>query len=199
MTISKNEALAILNISSVNEAEEAYEELLFKWKQKYLSTVPTLGLINSHIKKIERLNEAASHFIPIRSVDGQMKLDSIDFQLSLVDYFRMYQTLLMKLKLEIASSADGYILIQYLKELIYLENNMLDKLVYYSPDTKDSDLIEVKISAPNDYYLAQKELIEKEISETEIINYLSRELKWGTFPYNSSLLNEVLKAIKIKQ
>ena len=198
MNMSKNEALSILKASETEDIEEAYEQLLFDWKQKYLSTIPPVQLIRSHIKKIERLNEAAEHFLSFPNTED-MLTNEIDIDQNLESYLTEYQPILMQLKLQISSVAEGFQLIKLLNQLIQLEHNMVAKLIQYSPEINEADLVDVKLSSPNDFHQVKKELLEKEISETEIKNYLRTELRFGHFPHQSFLLNAVLKAVKQDQ
>ncbi|MFK8037631.1 MAG: hypothetical protein AB8B74_05025 [Crocinitomicaceae bacterium] len=195
MNFSKTEALSILGIIDSEEAADAYEELLFEWKQKYLSNIPPIPVINAHLKKIERLNQAASLFLKF----DEFALDTINVipkSLNLVKYLEAYQPLIMQMKLNISKCSNGMQLSCLLKGVVEIEQNMLNRLVLYSLNVSDHLLDQVKISNPTEYYNVEKELKKKEISETEIKNYLRAELKFGTFPFDSFLLNEVLKALK---
>lgn len=195
MKISKAEALSILKVPHVAEVPDAYEELLFEWKKKYLLVIPPIAIIRAHLKKIERLNSAASLFIEINEPEP-IVIDEISLALNLIDYLKAYQPIIMQLKLKISTSDNGKGLIFLLKQVIKIEEQILFKLSNYSIVNSDETLKDVKISKASEFYQVEKELMEKEISETEIKNYLRTELKFGTFPFDSFLLNEVLKAVK---
>ena len=64
MQLSTQEAYAILNITELDEATDAYEMRIFEYKQKYLQVIPPIRLIQSQIKKIDRLNAAIQHLEP---------------------------------------------------------------------------------------------------------------------------------------
>lgn len=197
MSISKTEAAAILNCQTAEEAEEAYEQKLFEWKQKYLMHIPPIKLILAHIQKIERLNAAGSHFINIESLPIN-DYERIDLNSSLAVYLERYQAQILSLKLAISTTENGKVLVRLLMKLVEIQKHLLNKLVIYSPANAVHHLSNVKISDSSDFYAVQKELKEKDIPETEIMNYLSSELKFGSYPFNSFLLNEVLKSLKQK-
>ncbi|MFK8044177.1 MAG: hypothetical protein AB8B72_01680 [Crocinitomicaceae bacterium] len=195
MNLSKIEALGILNITNAEDAEDAYNELLFSWKQKYMSVIPPNKVIYAHLKKIERLHSAGKLFLIFDSHNSLI----IDWRFSrepLTVFMRSYQSALMKIKLLISNSRDGDELIVSIKFLVKLQKLAVSTLAKYCPELSADQLKDVKISAPSDFHSANKEIIEKDISETEIMNYLRAELKFGNYPFNSVLLNEVLKAKK---
>jgi len=195
MNLSKIEAFGVLNIEKSDDAEDAYDELLFTWKQKYMSAIPPNKVILAHIKKIERLHDAAKVFLNF-DIFKPFIVDWHFHQAPLRIFFQSYQSELMQVKLLISSSKNGIELAAYLNSLIKLQTLAASKLSKYCPDISLSDLKTVKISTPSDFHSAYKEIIEKDISETEIMNYLRTELKFGNYPFNSALLNEVLKAKK---
>ncbi|MDX1350187.1 MAG: hypothetical protein R3279_08070 [Putridiphycobacter sp.] len=195
MEISKTEALNILQVSDVNEVEEAYEQLLFTWKQKYLGNMPPMLLVKAHIKKIERLTKAAAHFIPFENKVNQ-PVSSLNQQLQLIDYLQQYHQQIMQLKLQVSNTDNGYTLIELLNQYIAIQEALFSKLSCYAPEQANQHIDNIKISQPSDFYLAEKELIEKEIPETEILNYLRSQLAIKDAGVESPLLLEVLKAKK---
>lgn len=195
MDISKTEALAILNIQNEIEAEDAFESILFEWKKKYLSVIPALPLIDAHIKKITRLDLAARQFL-VMDTFNNFNFSKIDETSTLIEYLKAYHPLIMSIKLQISTCESSSCLIAILKELKIVQFNLLKKLFSYSPKIDNTKLDLIKISSPSDFYQVQKELLEKEIYETEIMNYLRAELKNSQHPYSSFLLTEVLKAVK---
>ena len=195
MNISKTEALAILKIQSTDEAVDAYEELLFGWKQKYLSVIPPVKIIEAHLKKINRLNIAAEHFFELDEPLNYAE-EVLDLSTDLINYLKAYQSVVMKLKYNISACQSGIVLMQLLNILIKVQSQLVNKLAHYCPEIQDSDLELIKISSQSDFYQIQKELLTKEIYETEIINYLRTELELGDPLQRSALLIEVLKAKK---
>ena len=197
MKFSKKEAFFILKATTEEEALDGYENQIFEFKQKYLRVVPPVKLIKSQIQKIERLNLAANWFIDFKTEAKILIQDKIDQSLSLQNVFKVYQKILMNLKFEISRAHDGYVLILLLEQLILLETELYIKLTGYIESQNNIDWNTVKISTPIDVFRAEKELKLKDISESEIMDYLRTIIENEVYPFVSDLANLVLKANKI--
>ncbi len=195
MNFSEKEALSILNSSDLDEVIDQYELMIFEWKKKYLMVIPPVKLIYSQIKKIERLNQAITVFKDYQYTTITSK-NSTDTVKELVLFFEEYHEILAATKYAISSAENGFELIDHLQQLIQLEESLFRKLDTYATGLDFKNWDSVKISEQIDVFEAEKELKEKEIPESEIKNYLRAGIKAGQYPFESTLVNLILKAHK---
>ena len=198
MIFSKTEALNILKANSEETVSDQYEQLIFDWKQKYLREIPPVAIIKAHQNKITRLNEAMLTFGFAFKQQAHAGIVLADTATS-IDLLKNYQSTLMPIKLGIANATNGVILIQFLNDLVKLEEHLLYNLSVYGKDLAFSDWSLVKLSQSISVFDIQKEILDKGLHESEIMDYLRNEIKNNTFPFQSSLLNLVLKGIKYFQ
>ncbi|MFD1552332.1 hypothetical protein DNU06_11130 [Putridiphycobacter roseus] len=198
MIFSKTEALDILKASDEAAISEQYEQLLFDWKQKYLRDIPPIAVMKAQQTKITRLNEAMETFGVHFDLRPFTRV-SLDQTLSASDYLKAYQQVLMPVKLNIANVSNGVELIHLLDHLISMEEGLLKRFSIYGNDLNYLDWSRVKISQGNMLFEIQQELIEKGLLESELLNYLRNEIKNNAFPFQSNLLNLVLKGTKYFQ
>ena len=163
---------------------ELTKEQEFEIKQKFLRTIPHPKLI---LKQILRLNK---DFVADKKSDQNFQDLSV--------YLEGYENYLLKLKLEISNAPDQKVLSTSLEKLYELQQRLISKLSTYFPDTLEQKLDAVKMSEPFDTYEIVKLLKAESMNESEIKNYLCKELENTESDNLSVLTKSVLRAKKIK-
>ena len=118
--MEKSEALLILGISHEEEAESAYEEKVFEWKNFFVNRFPVPKLFHAKIIQLDKLETA------YRSLEGQSYttvnepvkpyLFEKDFKLA----FHEYSNKRSQLKMQLFAATNAEIIKRIVLELILL-------------------------------------------------------------------------------
>ena len=158
-------------------------EELFEIKQKFLRVIPHPTLIAKQLKKLGQ---------PIELLKIQ-EFNLKELKLTLDSY----TTDLLNLRLAIANAQNSDFLVQELIKVYYLHWELLFTLAHYCPEDGSINSVDVKLSDAFDTYDLSKFIVTQGIQETEIKEYLCKDLMINA-PFNCSpLLLAVLRAKKI--
>jgi hypothetical protein len=159
------------------------EDQLFEIKQKFLRTIPHPKLI---LKQILRLDKGFS-FKAGPKVSAS----------NLIDYIEGYEIELLAIKLKISNAKDDTALLTVLVDLLSSQYSLIQKLASYCPKLENELEYKIKMSDPFETYAIFKFLKEEELKESEIKNYLYKELENDRAKEPSVLAVSVLRAKKI--
>ena len=198
MAFSQTEALNILKAESIDEVEDCYEQSIFEFKQKYLQKVPPILLMKSQIKKIKRVESAYGVFHSSKNNIINLDLE-IDCNDQVVVFLEAYQLCLSKIRLAISQSYYGFDLINLIESLIGLEEKVISYFSVFSNRVEYMNMESVKLSEDINMYEVQVELKERELKDSEILDYLRKLIKASSEKIKSPLLRLVLKVKKMNQ
>lgn len=194
--MNKKEALQILNCSQLDDVQDAYELILFGFKSKFLQQIPPLKLIESNIKKINRVTDAYVILTDFKS-DFIIEKNEINWKGTLKETLNDYQTVLTQLRLRITNSVNGYEVVDLLNELKNLQINLFLKLDFYGSNLNtDIEEFPVKLSDEIGTFAIQTELKEMGIQDTEISEYIRAQITKGNFDNFSTLTKAIINAKK---
>ncbi|MEO9531466.1 MAG: hypothetical protein ABJG68_14275 [Crocinitomicaceae bacterium] len=159
------------------------EEQLFDIKQKFLRTIPHPKLILKQILRIDKSFE--------------FKHGDYSHSKTLSDELNEYESDLLRLKLDISNAKEASALSNSLKNLLQLQYQLIYKLSSYAPISELDQETDIKMSDPFETYELFKFLKANDITESEIKNYLCKELKSEIEGPFSILVTSVLRAKKI--
>jgi hypothetical protein len=194
--MTESEALHILKCSSVDEVDDAFEELLFNFKGKILQVIPPLKILEATIKKIERINEAYNLIAP--SLPIQNKISShINDNLTLIDFLKGYQIKLAEIKLQLSSSENGELFLVSIRLLMDLQKQLYIKLTNcLGGEIVDLTKFEIKLSENIDVFKIQKDLKELQLEDNKISEYIRKQINELDSKDMSYLVKSVLNSAK---
>lgn len=194
--MTESEALHILKCSSVDEVDDAFEELLFNFKGKVLQVIPPLKILEATIKKIERINEAYNLIAP--SLPIQNKISShINDNLTLIDFLKGYQIKLAEIKLQLSSSENGELFLVSIRLLMDLQKQLYIKLTNcLGGEIVDLTKFEIKLSENIDVFKIQKDLKELQLEDNKISEYIRKQINELDSKDMSYLVKSVLNSAK---
>ena len=194
--MTESEALHILKCSSVDEVDDAFEELLFNFKGKVLQVIPPLKILEATIKKIERINEAYNLIAP--SLPIQNKISShINDNLTLIDFLKGYQIKLAEIKLQLSSSENGELFLVSIRLLMDLQKQLYIKLTNcLGGEIVDLTKSEIKLSENIDVFKIQKDLKELQLEDNKISEYIRKQINELDSKDMSYLVKSVLNSAK---
>ena len=105
--MTKEEALHFLNVNDVEEVEEAFEDVLFEYRNFFISKVPFTKLFKAKLVKLSRFFEAKEILIPTENgpiVDLNVELDDIGKCNGVKEVFSLFGENEMKIKLAMTKS-----------------------------------------------------------------------------------------------
>lgn len=117
--MEKADALLYLNLDEGQEPEEAYEDQIFKFKQFFLSNVPTTKTFNAKRNRLEKIHDAYVSLSGIKDSFDCEKPELKSYESNeIAKTFRTFQENNNRIKLKISSSTNAKCLIQYAQFLI---------------------------------------------------------------------------------
>lgn len=153
---------------------EENRQILFEIKQKFLREIPHHKLIAKQIKQLDVKFELDKVALPSLL---ETKLSEENHTLSLVDYLSAYIQINLKRKHQISLALEPLTLRNELIELIREQFQFLLKLNAYVVLEKEIDLSSIKISDSIDAYFVLKSILQLNLQENEIKNYLCDIIK----------------------
>ena len=194
--MTESEAFHILKCSSIDEVEDAFEELLFNFKGKLLQIIPPLKILQATIKKIERINEAYAKLASPIHLENNISIQ-LNGELILSDFLRNYQLKLAELKLQLSRSESGNLFLESIKLMIELQKQLFIKLSScLKSESIDLDKFEIKLSENIDVFLIQKDLKELQLDDNKISEYIRTQIKELDNESMSYLTKSVLNSAK---
>jgi len=194
--MTENEALHILKCNSIEEVEDAFEDLIFKFKGKLLQIIPPLKILKATIKKIERISEAYNVFVSTahfkKSVSSQLSNN-----LKLSEFLIGYQLKLAEIKLQLSSSESAELLIESIELIIDLQERLFIKLANYLGTEKiDLDKFDIKLSENVDVFIIQNHLKELQLDDNKISEYIRKQINELDSDDLSNLTKSILNSAK---
>ena len=194
--MTKSEALNSLKCSSIEEVDDAFEDLIFKFKGKILQIIPPLKILKATLKKIDRINEAYRVFFEPIEIKNKITIE-LDTNLSLFDFLNDYQLKLAEVKLQLSSCETGDLLMESLELLIVLQQQLYLKLAnYLSKEILDFDKFEIKLSENIDVFLIQNNLKELQLEDNKISEYIRKQINELDNREMSYLTKSILNSAK---
>jgi hypothetical protein len=194
--MTENEALHILKCSSVDEVDDAFEEMMFNFKGKLLQVIPPLKILEATIKKVERINEAHKTLSPSDVIKNDISID-LDRRLSLLDFLKEYQLKLAEIKLQLSCTENGELFLQSISLLIDIQTKLYIKLADYLVD-KDVDLTQfnIKLSENIDVFKIQNHLKDLQLEDNKISEYIRKQINEFNYDDMMYLSQSVLNSAK---
>ncbi len=194
--MKESEAFHILKCSSIDEVEDAFEELLFNFKGKLLQIIPPLKILEATIKKIKRINEAYATFITPIHLGNNISIQ-LNGKLILSEFLGDYQLKLAELKLQLSRSESGDLFLESVKLMIELQKQLFVRLTNcLEGESIDLDKFEIKLSENIDVFLIQKDLKELQQDDNKISEYIRNQIKELDNESMSYLTKSVLNSAK---
>ena len=174
--MTKSEALHVLKCSSIDEIDDAYEDLMFDFKGKVLQIIPPIKILIAIIKKVDRINIAYAFFGKQLS-DTNRRSSDLNLQLSLSVFLNNYQLELADAKLQLSKSQSGIMLNDSIGWIIDIQKNLFIKLESYLPDEiVNLDEFEIKLSENIDVFKIQNHLKELQLDDNKISEYIRKQI-----------------------
>jgi len=174
--MTKLEALSIINCDEILEATDAFDFEVFELKKKFLMVLPPIKIMQSLIKRFERL-QLVYETLNINLNPIKIEEVNLNFsRLKLSDFLTEYHKALSKLKLNISKSNHPKIIIRQINQLIDLQTNLYFKLadiVKINPNSAEYDAI--KLSEPIDTFKLQQEIMKLTLKKIELSDYISKK------------------------
>jgi len=194
--MTEKEALHILKCNSIEEVEDAFEDLIFNFKGKLLQVIPPLKILKATIKKIERINEAYNVFVSTTYFNNGVS-NQLSNTLKLSDFLIGYQLKLAEIKLQLSSSESGESLIESIELIIDLQERLFIKLANYLGAEKiDLDKFDIKLSEYIDVFLIQNHLKELQLDDNKISEYIRKQINELDIDELSNLTKSILNSAK---
>jgi len=194
--MTEKEALHILKCNSIEEVEDAFEDLIFNFKGKLLQIIPPLKILKATIKKIERISEAYNVFVSTSDLKKRVS-SQLSNSLKLSDFLFAYQLKLAEIKLQLSSSESGESLVEAIELIIDLQERLFIKLANYLGSKKmDLDKFDIKLSENIDVFLIQDHLKELQLDDNKISEYIRKQINEFNIDDLSYLTKSVLNSAK---
>jgi len=194
--MTEKEALHILKCNSIEEVEDAFEDLIFNFKGKLLQIIPPLKILKATIKKIERINEAYNVFVSTTYFNNGVS-NQLSNTLKLSDFLIGYQLKLAEIKLQLSSSESGESLVESIELIIDLQERLFIKLANYLGAEKiDLDKFDIKLSEYIDVFLIQNHLKELQLDDNKISEYIRKQINELDIDELSNLTKSILNSAK---
>lgn len=117
--MEKADALLYLNLTDEQDYEEAYEDQIFKFKQFFLSNVPTTKTFNAKAKRLEKIHDAYLFLTGTEDLFDCAKPELQPYESNEISLaFRTYQENKNRIKLKISSSTNANCLCEYAQLLL---------------------------------------------------------------------------------
>jgi hypothetical protein len=187
--MTKKEALSLLNSTTLEDALENYELLIFEQKNKLLLKIPPIKILNAINDRIKKYGEALK-ILQIDIADDfiEKKLKrSIKSSSHILNLLKNYQENISAIKLNIANLTDSEKLSNQISLLINSQAQLflyLSSLSDLSINAVDSE--NLKLSEEIDVFKLQQEIIKNELDTTDINDYISSRKE--SYLYKSIIL-----------
>jgi hypothetical protein len=187
--MTKKEALSLLNSTTLEDALENYELLIFEQKNKLLLKIPPIKILNAINARIKKYGEALK-ILHIDNADDfiEKKLKrSIKSSSHILNHLKNYQENISAIKLNIANLTDSEKLSNQISLLINSQAQLflyLSSLSDLSINAVDSE--NLKLSEEIDVFKLQQEIIKNELDTTDINDYISSRKE--SYLYKSIIL-----------
>lgn len=193
--MTKIEALSILKCDDEQDVLDCYEMALFELKNKVLQQVPPIKILQSLIKKTERINQALGCF---KNLPQSNKVPLLkDYESNLTHNLVTYQSNISALRLAMTQSENGLEVIQCFKQIINQQISLFKIFGNCIANNEVNAFIDqVKLSEEINVYAVQKELKTLLEDQKKISEYIRTELNTKEFVDFSELTKSVIKSKK---
>ncbi len=180
--MTKQEALSIINCDDINEVKDAFEFEVFDLKKKLLMVVPPIKIMQSLIKRFERLNEV-SVTLNLQTEQTQQKEINLGFNdLSIIDFLTQYDIELTKIKLNISNNHHPKAIIEQIIQMINIQKMLYFKVSDFGNFKVNlAEFEHVKLSEPIDTFKLQQEIINLSPNKNELSEYISKKKELYTY------------------
>ena len=188
--MNKQEALSILNCTQYSDNTELETEFnlkVFELKQKFLMVIPPLKIMQSLIKRLERLQKVNQVLNLVSESKNRTEINIEFNNTSLVEFLKTYHQYLSQLKLNISNNIHPQTIIRQIHQLIDLQTQLFLKLSGYGnfkPNT--SELEDVKLSETINTFELEQEILFLSIPDSKLSEYISQ--KKDTYFYKCILM-----------
>ena len=156
--MTKEEALHLLQVNSLEEVEYSFDDLLFEYKSFFVSKVPFTKLFNSKLVALERLFEAKEMLLKGENEveEFTVELEDLSQGIGVEEVFRMFGMNEMNLKLAMTKSKT---FAHFSRCVRLLVDNYKKNAMYWSLGISDGVVLEqVKMSVEPDVMSVYEEI-----------------------------------------
>lgn len=194
--MTEAEALHILKCHSIDEVQDAFEELLFNFKGKLLQVIPPLKILEATIKKVERINTAHQTIVATESIKNDISID-IDIHLPLEKFLKTYQIKWSEVKLQLSSTENGKLFVLSIGLMVDLQKQLYLKLnSYIENDEVNLSDFDIKLSETIDVFKIQNHLKDLQLEDNKISEYIRKQINELNTEEMSYLSKSVLNSAK---